>query len=168
MHSYYQLSLIALSIACLWQPALAQNWGQPAKQGETKEARIKRQKAQFKSTVVDKPITIPNMPIYPAQRGGMKLMRAFKYSSLGQGNNCIVQTFALKDPPDMVRDWYSGALTQYGWSVQPANIRNTQLLGRRIRDGSSVHVMISPSADKSKGKTVVQIRYMQFPPLGDE
>ncbi|MBX9723328.1 MAG: hypothetical protein K2X81_18130 [Candidatus Obscuribacterales bacterium] len=168
MRSYYQLSLIALSLVSLWQPAFAQNWGQAAKPAETKEARMKRQKAQFKTTVIDRPVTIPNMPQYPAQRGGMKLMRAFKYSSLGQGNNCIVQTFSLKDPPDMVRDWYAGALAQYGWSVQPANQRNTQLLGRRIKDGSSVHIMISPSTDKVNSKTVVQIRYMQFPPLGDD
>lgn len=157
--------------------ALAQNWGtaSTARQFQKKPTaqeiaeRKKRQRQQYKSTRLPARVTIPFLPDYPAQKNGIKLVRAIKYSSLGQGNNCIVQTFSLKDQTDAVRNWYQGTLTSNGWAVSAANRTGTQILGRKVKQGASVHIMISPIKEKSSAfRTQVQVRYIQFQPLPDD
>lgn len=113
------------------------------------------------------PVPIPNVPDYPAPKGTSKFVRAIKYSSLGQGDNCIVQTFLLKEAPDNVRNWYTQTLGTYGWILQPANAANTQILARRRKEGASCHVMVTPAAEAGF-KSAVQIRYVQFQPLVDD
>ncbi len=142
--------------------------------GQTSSPKEQRKQAaqKFTSAEIKDPVTIPNVPAYPAGAKNIKFVRGLKYSSLGQGDNCIVQTFMLKDPPETVREFYNQQLTAYRWFVQPANPAGTQILARRIKDGASVHIMVSPigksaSPQNKQYKSNVQIRYVQWSPLTD-
>lgn len=166
MHKELLNSLSLLLVLTLTnQSALAQ-FGQ-GQTPLTPQEKRKKAKEKFKTTAIMAPVPIPNVPEYPAQKGQSKFVRALKYSSLGQGDNCIVQSFLLKEPPDNVRNWYSQTLSNYGWLIQPANAANTQILARRRKEGASCHIMVSPSPEAGF-KSFVQIRYVQFQPLVDD
>ncbi len=159
----YILILALLSSAQLCPPAHSQ-FGVPQK--ESPAEKLKKSKAKFKTQAVTALRPIPNVPAYPAPQNAQKFIRAQQYSALGQGDNCIVQSFLLRDPPDTVREFYRTQLTNNGWMLQPANAAGTQLLARRRKDGSSCHVMVAPSPEKG-WKSFVQLRYVQFHPLED-
>lgn len=110
---------------------------------------------------------IPNCDFYPAGPGKFKYIRGIRYASLGEGDNCIVQTVLFKDPPDTIREWYRQMLTGYGWNIQAANRSATQILARRPKEGASCHIMVSNSPQKQY-RSLVQIRYVQFHPLSDD
>lgn len=159
-------SIILASFAFLlcWQPVLAQN---PFAAAESPQQKKKKMQERFKSTPFNSLMSIPNVPDYPSAKGSSKFVRGLKYSALGQGDNCIVQTFLLKDPPDIVREWYQQTLANAGWIMQAANPKGTQILGRKRKEGTSVHVMVAPSPEKP-WKCMVQVRYVQFQPLSDD
>lgn len=154
---------IAISIMILlgWNTSCSDAFAQ---QNLSKEERFKRTKAQFKTAGVPQPMRIPNVDFYPANRGKFKFIRGLRYPSLGQGDNCIVQTVLYKDDPDTIREWYRNMLMGYGWNLQAANRSATQLLARRPKEGASCHIMVSRSPQKDF-KSLVQIRYVQFHPL---
>lgn len=157
-------TLLLLGMSC--QLCYAQ-WGTPAAQDPRVIAEQKKKsKDRFRTTALKKFMEIPNVPIYPSMRdkGSAKFIRAQKYSSLGSGDNCIVQSVLLKDQPDMVRDWYRQSLTNQGWSVKSANATNTQILARKVKEGASLHVMVGNSTEKPY-KSVLQLRYSQFQPI---
>lgn len=162
-------SLCAVVIfAC--SPAFAQL---PGQQMSPQEKR-KLAKQKFKTQEFPQPVKIPNLPDYPASKGGIKFVRGLKYSSLGQGDNCVVQNFLLKDPPETVKEFYNQQLASNRWFIQPANASGTQILARRPKEGASCHIMVTPSPQQSASpdrrmfKTAVQIRYVQWQPLSDE
>lgn len=132
----------------------------PTEKGAKRQAKTK---AMFKTTMLPRQENIPNVPAFP---GKVKFVRGLRYGSLGNGDNCIVQTFYVKEQPDTVREWYRTSLASYNWSVQSANAANTQILARRPKDGASCHIMVSGSPDKEY-KCLVQLRYVQFHPLGE-
>lgn len=177
MRSILPISFVLLSSSWL-QPAVAQNWGpltappSPKDRRALAEAEQKKTRQKFKTSTVDKITPIPGVPEYPGGKRNMKFIRALKYSSLGQGDNCVVQSFLVKDPPDSVRQWYQGAVSaSNGWTVQPANMSGTQILARRPKDGASVHIMVSECApvEKKNGfKAQVQLRYVQWVPLAEQ
>lgn len=159
--------LLSVFLAVCQDPSLAQFPGQQSAKEKRKEAA-----AKFTTASIKDPVAIPNVPAYPASPKTMKFVRGLKYSSLGKGDNCIVQTFMLKDPPEQVREFYNQQLTAYRWFVQPANPAGTQILARRVKDGASVHIMVSPtsksaSPENKAYKSSVQIRYVQWAPLTD-
>ena len=157
--------VVHLLLTCILAQAAYAQWGnQPAQQSPAEKR--KAAKAKFKTVAMDKAMDIPGVPNYPISRGQQKFIRAVRYSSLGQGDNCIVQSFLLKDAPETVREFYSAQLSSGGWLVQPANPGNTQILARKRKEGSSCHVVISPSPEKG-WKTYVNLRYVQFQPLAD-
>lgn len=161
---------ILLMLSCLSVEQAWAQWGAPAKQPldrATIEANKKKSKAKFTSKRLDKLQTIPYVPQYPATGKNIMIVRAIQYSTLGKGDNCIVQTFLVKDPAANVRDWYKQGLNNYGWKVQSANKTETQILGRRVKDGSSVHIMVLDSTGHKKDgfKSQVQLRYVQWVPF---
>lgn len=156
--------LLALGLL-LFSESLA--FGQnPAASGETPAQKKKKMQEKFKSTPFNAQMALPGVPDYPAPKGASKFVRGIKYSALGQGDNCVVQSILLRDPPEVVRDWYQATLSSQGWLVQPANPRSTQILGRKRKEGSSVHVMATPSPEKP-WKCMLQVRYVQFQPLDE-
>lgn len=160
----YLLIVALIATAQLCPPAHSQFGVQAPK--ETPAEKLKKSKAKFKTAVMDRAMDIPNVPSYPASRGTQKFIRAQRYSALGNGDNCIVQTYLVKDVPETVREFYKSQLASYGWLLQPANAAGTQILARRRKEGSSCHIMVTPSPEKGY-KALVQVRYVQFQPLGD-
>ncbi|MBX9771137.1 MAG: hypothetical protein K2X29_07185 [Candidatus Obscuribacterales bacterium] len=158
-----------LLLTCVFSQAAFAQWGQlqtPAQSAQSAAEKRKKAQAKFKTTCMDRAMDIPGVPNYPSSRGAQKFIRALKYSSLGQGDNCIVQSFLLKDQPETVREFYSAQLSSGGWLVQPANAANTQILARKRKEGSSCHVVVSKSPEKG-WNSMVNVRYVQFQPLAD-
>ena len=112
---------------------------------EAIDLRKKRNQVKFKTIETSQGINIPNLPGYPSMsnKKACKFLRCLQYSSLGRGDNCCVQRFMLSDSPEQVRDWYKNALVQYQWVEQEANKTGTQILGRRRKDGATVHIMVA-------------------------
>jgi hypothetical protein len=168
MRSILPISLFLLSCFCLAAPC----WGQTATSDKRSafEAERRQTRATFKTTGVNQLTPVPYVQDYPAGKKDIKLIRALKYSTLGKGNNCLVQSFLVKDRPEDVRVWYKQNLVNNHWSVQAANAAQTQILGRRVKDGANVHIMVSETPPKTQDgfKSMVQIRYTQWTPLSDQ
>ncbi len=150
--------------------AMAQGWGVPSKDDRaTIEAKKKKSKEKFTSSRVKTLQTIPFVPPYPASGASLKLIRALQYSSLGKNEHCIVQTFLVRDMPSQVRDWYVSTLNSGGWTLQQGNKTGMQVIGRRRKDGTTVHLMVSNVGDASERKkgfrTSIQLRYIQWSPI---
>jgi hypothetical protein len=168
-----RLRLATSILICLfsWQTATAQ--GSPAldpatrAQRKAKAAERAKKMRETYRTETAKEASIPYLPSYPNKKS-LKLIRALKYPSLGGGISMYVETYAVKEPADSVRDWYKQALVGSGWIVKANNGSGTQIVGNRSKEGATVTISVSGSPDKGKPtgkdfKTQLQIKYQQVP-----
>jgi hypothetical protein len=103
----------------------------------------------------------PPMPLLPAYTGkGMKFDSANTCPNFRFGTSYTVR-YRLKEAPDIVRDWYLGALTGSGWRVQGDQLSKTNIIAMHTKQKASCGIMVQPLSKMSAYKTMLMIQYQE-------
>ncbi len=89
-----------------------------------------------------KPVSLPHLPDYTGSQP--KFVSGIFYPRIKTGQ-CYTMTYAVREAPGQVYDWYSAVLEQNQWKVDPQRPGHNTISAKRPAQGLYLSVSISPN-----------------------
>lgn len=102
----------------------------------------------------------PEIGIVPTYSGkGAKFDNGLAYPNL-KSTICYTLRYHIKEPQSTVHEWYCSSLPSYGWTINPQQLTETQIIARHKKVPATLAVYVDKSIAPGF-KTDLLVRYRE-------